>query len=286
MDIGRPATNSVSSQAEPSSPPDVLSTPSPLSENMTESENGTEFEDAAELENGTERAVPRTTNPLPQEELAPPQESVPVAREQALVITAPRGGMPAALAEPPSLLERWWMLLRPGRLWLSLWPIILGAFVAWFGSSKSPSSVFHPIRLVVFALAVLVIHAGANLINEYYDVQRGADGERAPGSSGVLQKGLLPDETVQRAGLVALAAGAVGLLVVVLVAHAWSALILGAAAVLLAYLYSATPYALGYWWLGELVIGFVMGPALVISSVQIQGAQVGSLAITFSLALG
>ena len=76
------------------------------------------------------------------------------------------------------------------------------------------------------------------------------------------------------------------LLIVVLVAHAWSALILGAAAALLAYLYSATPYALGYWWLGELVIGFVMGPAIVISSVSVQGAQVGSLATTFSLALG
>jgi 1,4-dihydroxy-2-naphthoate octaprenyltransferase len=194
--------------------------------------------------------------------------------------------MPAALAEPPSLLERWWALLRPGRFWLSLWPLILGTIIAWFGSSKSFSSVFHPIRLVVFVLAVLAIHAGANLLNEYYDVQRGTDVERAPGTSGVLQKGLLSEETVQRAGLVSLAAGALAVLIVVLVAHAWSALILGGAAVLLAYLYSATPYALGYWWLGELVIGFVMGPAIVISSVQLQGAQVGSLAITFSLALG
>ncbi|HEX6779538.1 MAG TPA: UbiA family prenyltransferase, partial [Ktedonobacterales bacterium] len=211
---------------------------------------------------------------------------MPVAREQALVATSPRGGMPAALAEPPSLAARWWMLLRPGRLWLSFWPLLLGAVIAWFGSSKSLSSVFHPVRLVAFALVVLALHTGANLLNEYYDVQRGTDGEHAPGSSGILQKGLLPAGTVRRMGLLLLAAGAVGLVVVALVSHAWGALVLGAAAVLLAYLYSATPYALGYWWLGELVIGFVMGPAIVISSLQVQGAQVGSLAITFSLALG
>ncbi len=284
MDIGRPATNRVSSQAEPPSPPDLLSTQSPVSEHAIE--NAAEHAIGGAAEHAIEGAAPKTTNPLPQEELTPPQESAPVAREHALVAAAPRGGMPAALTEPPSLLALWWKLLRPGRLWLSLWSIILGAAIAWFGSSGSSGGVFHPIRLVVFALAVLAIHAGANLLNEYYDVQRGADVEAAPGTSGVLQKGLLSEEMVQRAGLVSLAAGALVLLIVVLVAHAWSALILGAAAVLLAYLYSATPYALGYWWLGEVVIGFVMGPAIVISSVQIQGAQVGSLAITFSLALG
>ena len=268
MDTSLPATNSVSSQAELPSPPDLLSAQSAVPEANAES------------------TAPRTTSPLAQEELFSHQEGAPVAREQALVATPTRGGMPATLAEPPSLVERWWLLLRPGRFWLSLWPVILGAVIAWLGSSNGLSSVFHPIRLVIFALVVLTLHAGANLLNEYYDVQRGADGARSPGSSGVLQKGLLLGETVQRAGLILLAAGSVGLLVVALVSHAWGALVLGAASVLLAYLYSATPYALGYWWLGELVIGFVMGPAIVISSVQVQGAQVSSLAITFSLALG
>lgn len=268
MDTSLPATNSVSSQAEPSSPPDVLRAQPTLSEN-----------DAVSV-------APKKTTPLPREELFPRHESIPVAREQALVAAPPRGGMPAALVEPPSLVARWWMLLRPGRLWLSFWPLLLGAAIAWFGSSKSLSSVFHPVRLVAFALVVLALHTGANLLNEYYDVQRGTDGERAPGSSGILQKGLLPAKTVQRVGLLLLAAGAVGLVVVALVSHAWGTLILGAVAVLLAYLYSATPSALGYWWLGELAIGFVMGPAIVISSLQVQGAQVGSLAITFSLALG
>jgi 1,4-dihydroxy-2-naphthoate octaprenyltransferase len=176
--------------------------------------------------------------------------------------------------------------LRPARFWLSLWPLILGTVIAWFGSSKSLSSVFHPIRLVVLVLVVLALHAGANLLNEYYDVQRGTDGERAPGSSGILQKGLLSAESVRRVGLLLLAAGAVGVVILALVSHAWGALVLGAASVLLAYLYSATPSALGYWWLGELVVGFVMGPAILISSVQVQGGQISSLVITFSLALG
>lgn len=141
-------------------------------------------------------------------------------------------------------------------------------------------------RLFGLIAVVLLLHAGANLLNDYFDVRRGTDGEHALGSSGILQKSLLPAEAVRRVGLTLLAFGAIGLLIEVLTAHAWGVLLLGGPAVLLAYFYSATPYALGYLPLGELAVGFVMGPAVLISSVEIQGAQVNALAVTFSLALG
>ncbi len=230
-------------------------------------------------------ALPKRTLPLPPMDAPPHAASAPVAREQALVATATRGGLPLALASPPSPGARWWRVLHPGRFWLSLLAVALGTATAWFEPSKTGSA-FHPMRLFGLIAVVLLLHAGANLLNDYFDVRRGTDGEHALGSSGILQKSLLPAEAVRRVGLTLLAFGAIGLLIEVLTAHAWGVLLLGGPAVLLAYFYSATPYALGYLPLGELAVGFVMGPAVLISSVEIQGAQVNALAVTFSLALG
>jgi 1,4-dihydroxy-2-naphthoate octaprenyltransferase len=270
MDSGFPATNSTPSQTEPPVPPDAYDTVSSLS---------------GMADPTSTAGLPRKTLPLPPVDMLPHAGSATVAREQALVATGKRGGLPLALVAPPSPAARWWRVLRPGQFWLSLLPVALGTATARFEPSKTDIA-FHPMRLLGLILVVLLLHAGANLLNEYYDVRRGTDGEHALGSSGILQKNLLPAEAVRRTGLIMLAVGALWLLIEVLVAHTWGVLLWGGAAALLAYFYSATPYALGYLPLGELALGFVMGPAVLLSSVEIQGAQVSALAVAFSLALG
>lgn len=229
--------------------------------------------------------VPRRTLPFPRSEVLASAGPVTVVPEQALVATDQRGGLPHPPASPPGQVARWWRVLRPGMFWLSLMPILLGTATAWLETPNS-KLVFHPSRLLVLALVALALHAGANLLNDYYDALRGTDGLHAPGSSRMIQRGLLSAEVVRRTGLGLLAAGALTLLILTLVSHAWGVLLLGGASVALAYLYSAPRYALAYFPLSELLIGFVMGPALVISSIQIQGAQISALAITFALALG
>ncbi len=209
----------------------------------------------------------------------------PIAAEQALVPTDHRAGLPLAFSALPGQVERWLGVLRPQMFWLSLAPVILGAAVAWLGALGG-SIPFHPFRLLALIVAVLAAHGGANLLNESYDVLRGTDGPQALGSRKVIQKGLLPANLVQRVGLMLLGVGALALVLLTVFTHTWGVLILGGASVALAYFYSATRYALGYFPLSELIVGFVMGPALLFSSVELQGAPVGSLAITFALALG
>lgn len=228
---------------------------------------------------------PRRTLPLPPSDGMAPPGAGAVAPEQALVATDQRSGLPLAFTALPGQFERWWLALRPGMLWLSLAPVILGAVTAWLESLGS-SAHFHPFRLLALLLVVLALHGGANLLNESYDALRGTDGRHALGSSKMIQRGLLPAETVRRAGFLLLASGALVLLILTLTTHTLGVLALGGAALLLAYLYSGTRYALSYFPLGELIVGFVMGPAALISSVQLQGAPVSSLALTFSLVLG
>lgn len=228
---------------------------------------------------------PRRTLPLTSADDFAPAGVGPIAAEQALVATDQRSGLPLTLAALPGQFERWMGVLRPQMLWLSVAPVLVGAATVWLEAlgGKVP---FHPLSLLALLLAVLAAHAGANLLNEAYDVLRGTDGQQALGSRKIIQKGLLSAESVRRAGLVLLAVGALILVILTLVTHTWGALVLGGAALLLAYFYSATRYALGYFPLSELIVGFVMGPALLFSSVQLQGASVSSLAITFALALG
>ncbi len=228
---------------------------------------------------------PRRTLPLPPVDAFAGAGNGTVAAEQALVATDQRSGLPLAPLALPGQLERWGRVLRPEMFWLSLAPIIIGGITVWFESLGS-NATFQPIRLLGLILVVLILHGGAHLLNESYDALRGTDGRHALGSSKIIQRDLLPAEGVRRAGFLLLALGALGLLILALTTHVWSILALGGAALLLAYLYSGTRYALSYFPLSELMVGFVMGPAALISSVQLQGAPVSPLALTFSFALG
>ena len=229
---------------------------------------------------------PRRTLPLPASDGLALADGAPVAPEQALVTTEQRSILPLTSATVPGQFERWRGVLHPGTFWLSVSPVVIGAVTAWMETANSSHPDFHPFRLLFLILAVLALHGGANLLNESYDVQRGADGPQALGSSKIIQRGLLPAFGVRRASFVLFGVGALILVILVLVTHAWGVLILGGASLLLAYFYSATRYALGYFPLSELIVGFVMGPATLLSSVQLQGAPVSSQSITFALALG
>jgi len=233
------------------------------------------------------RQTPRRTLPLPRPDMRASAGSAAVAPGQALVATDRRSGLPALPTRPPAPAARWWSVARPGTFWLTLMPILLGAAAVWLASASRFSDVFHPLRLVTLALIALVVHAGANLLNQYYDLGRGTDGQHAPGSNRMMYQGLLSVRGVRNSGFLLLALGALGLLILALATNSWGVFLLGIVGLALAYLYSGTRYALGYFPLSELIVGFVMGPALVFASVQLQEARANpSLATPFAFALG
>ena len=120
-----------------------------------------------------------------------------------------------------------------------------------------------PVAWPLFPLMLfcaLLLHAGVNLLNDYYDFILGFDTAEARGSSGLLTEGIVKSEYMLRWGRFYLFAGAAaGLLLVT--ACGWPLLLIGIAGLAGAWFYS---HRCGYKYkgLGEPFVFILMGPLL------------------------
>ena len=171
------------------------------------------------------------------------------------------------------------LAVRPRTLGASVVPVVVGTAVAATAGRLDP-------RRAGAALAVAVLlQIGANLLNDWGDCRRGADGPDRLGPVRVTQAGLARPGVVLGAGLGALAlAGILGLPL------AWSlgapALLAGALAIAAAIAYTAGPLPLAYHGLGEVTVFCFFGPVAVLGTVAVQGAGPTALAWTASLPVG
>lgn len=156
----------------------------------------------------------------------------------------------------------WVAALRPVSFTASVIPVLVGTAVAAAGE-------FHLGLFVLALLGSVAIHAGTNLVNDYFDHMKGTDNEESLGQSGVIQRGLLSARAVLIGGIVAFAIGAaIGLAITAQVG--WPILALGVASVLAGYFYTASPFSLAYRGLGEIVVFTFMGPVIVVGSYYVQ----------------
>jgi 1,4-dihydroxy-2-naphthoate octaprenyltransferase len=161
-----------------------------------------------------------------------------------------------------SKLRLWFLATRPFSFTASVVPVLVGSLLGF-------REAVRPLHLVLALVGAVAIHAGTNLVNDYYDHVKGADGPHSLGPSGVIQRGLLTPRAVLTAGLVCFAAGsAAGLLLVALTGPAL--LWLGVASVLAGFLYTAGPLALAYIGLGEVTVFVFMGPIIVLGAYYVQ----------------
>ncbi|HJT57694.1 MAG TPA: 1,4-dihydroxy-2-naphthoate octaprenyltransferase [Ktedonobacteraceae bacterium] len=209
--------------------------------------------------------------------------------------SASPAAMPAPLVVQPSeysrgigeWLQLWWDGIRPGYLPLSLLPVLLGSALAWTQSIsvRVPRGTFHPIRFVVLLAAVLLVQAGAHLVNDYYDHLRGIDTSNPLGPGGLIQQALIKPARVLSLGLTGLILGtALGILVAVSAGPLF--IIFLVVGVLCAYFYSASARALSSIALGELVSFCIFGPLLVLAAYTVQTGQVSRMVLLYSLPLG
>lgn len=171
----------------------------------------------------------------------------------------------------------------------SVVPVTLGSALAWH-----ETGVLEWPRAVLAALGIVLLHAGANLTNEYTDHETGADAAdsvrtRYSGGSGVIQEGLVTPRGILAGALATLAVG-VGIGLYLNHAVAGNIILtLGAAGVLLGFSYSARPLMLGYrgFGLGELSVGISFGPLPVLGSyyVQTQELSHGVLLVSLPIAV-
>lgn len=150
----------------------------------------------------------------------------------------------------------WFPLIRPFTLTAAAVPVMVGAALA--GGDGS----FHLDRFVALLLCATLIQAATNMLNEYFDYQRGLDTHESVGIAGSIVHGHLSARAVLRGALVALTVSLLCGLYLVAVVSPWL-LLVGAVSVLGAYVYSGGPKAVSSTPLGEAEVFVLMGLLLV-----------------------
>ena len=82
-----------------------------------------------------------------------------------------------------STFKKWWISARPFSFPASTMPVIFGTVLA-FAYSDYP---FHVGYFLLAFFGMVILHAAANILNDYYDFNKGLDKVANPVSGGVVR---------------------------------------------------------------------------------------------------
>ncbi len=180
----------------------------------------------------------------------------------------------------------WLKAIRVPFFTATIIPVILGSTIAWHDTDS-----FMWLRFWLTMCAALLIHAGTNLANDYFDHLSGCDEVNpAPtpfsGGSRVIQEGSIAPKKILYVSLASfILGGAVGLYLNYL-SQGNTILILGIIGVSLGFFYSAGPFRIGYGSLGELAVGVGFGPLMILGSYYVQAQVLPFKVFLISLPIG
>jgi 1,4-dihydroxy-2-naphthoate octaprenyltransferase len=139
-------------------------------------------------------------------------------------------------------------------------------------------------RAVLALVVALALQVGANYANDYSDGVRGTDADRV-GPIRLTASGLATPHAVRSAAMAAFGVAAVAGLVLSLLVDPWL-LLVGAAAIAAAALYTGGPKPYGYLGLGELMVLVFFGFVATAGSAFVQAERVPAAAWWASLVVG
>jgi 1,4-dihydroxy-2-naphthoate octaprenyltransferase len=173
----------------------------------------------------------------------------------------------------------WLLAARPRTLVAGLVPIAVGSAIA------ASQGVSRPGVAALAALTALLLQITANLANDVFDFERGADDTNRLGPARAVATGLLTPAAVRRATLVCAAAAAVAGLGLVWIGG-WPIALAGAASLVAAIAYTGGPWPLGYHGLGDLCTFLFFGVVGVAGSYYVQAGELSGLALAASIPVG
>jgi 1,4-dihydroxy-2-naphthoate octaprenyltransferase len=168
---------------------------------------------------------------------------------------------------------------RPKFLVASVAPVLVGSAAGF-----AVAGTFQPILFLLALLAIMALHAGANVANDYFDHVSGNDWVNknpTPFSGGrrFIQQGILSPKATLLTALACLATGSAIGLVIVLLTRSIFILALGLVGLLGGYFYTARPVQLGYKCIGECVIALLFGLLPVYGSYFLQTRAIDPVAL-------
>lgn len=173
----------------------------------------------------------------------------------------------------------WWMAVRPSSFTAGVTPVVLGAALA------AHDGAWNWFLFGLTLIGSVSIHAGTNLINDYYDWKKGTDTPETLGPNRTLKEGILSPRQVFWGGVLFFCFGAaIGLYLVA--TRGSFILYLGIFSVLAGWFYTAGPAAFAYTGLGEIVVFVFMGPVMVLGSYYVQTQRIAPEVIWLSAPIG
>ncbi len=182
-------------------------------------------------------------------------------------------------------LKVWFMEVRPPFFTATIVPTVFGAVFAWHETSS-----FDTLLFILTLIGVLFLHAGTNVVNDYFDYMSGTDRvnrNKSPfnGGSPFVVEGTLSPEAVYRAAIVFFAVGAV----IGLILAFWVTLLiipLGALGIGLGYFYTAPRTNLAARGVGEIAVGLGFGPLVVGGAYAVQTGELAWLPFAAGAPIG
>ncbi len=175
-------------------------------------------------------------------------------------------------------MNRWVLGARPRTLPSAVAPVLVGTAAA---ASQGPVIAWRAAAAVVVALSLQI---GVNYANDCQDGVRGADLDRI-GPPRLVGSGLATARAVRLAALASLGVAAATGLALALVVNPWL-VVVGAACIGAAWLYTGGPRPYGYAGLGELFVFVFFGIVAVTGSAYIHHSRLSALAVAASVPVG
>jgi len=170
--------------------------------------------------------------------------------------------------------------VRPFSFTASFTPVLLGTALAYF-----EAGVFHWNFFIAAFIGGILLHAGTNLISEYYDLKTGADKKDTLGSSRILIESLMEPARVLRGGFVCF--GVAFLIGIYLTIHfGMPIVVLGIVALLGGFFYTGKPFGYKYRALGEPLVFMLMGPLMVLGGHFVQAGTLSWMPVLVSIPIG
>jgi len=185
--------------------------------------------------------------------------------DQAGTLAPPQGA-------PPGTVAVWLQASRAFTLGMPFMSVTVGSILALYADARFSIPLY-----LAAVIAAMLLQAGANMINDYFDYIKGTDRDNweSPDAFGpglVIQQGLLTAEQIRLGGIVTFAAGS-ALGVALAWVCGWPVLLLGLIGVFGAYFYTAAPLSLAYHGLGDFMVFALMGPGYVLGGYYVQSSE-------------